>query len=78
MAKDHGNCPHCGVNLNGGLIYDTFMEKYGNHEEALRAAEMYGATQTEGMWGREIAIYDFMKDKTVAYKCPDCGKEWAR
>lgn len=22
---------------------------------------------------REIGVYDFAKDRTVGYKCPDCG-----
>ena len=25
---------------------------------------------------REISIYDRDKDRTVAYRCPDCGFEW--
>ena len=27
---------------------------------------------------REIGIYDRMTDRTVAYRCPDCSKEWKR
>jgi hypothetical protein len=27
---------------------------------------------------REIAIYDRMLDRTVAFRCPDCGHEWSR
>lgn len=27
-------------------------------------------------WKREIGIYDRDLDRTVAYRCPDCGKEW--
>lgn len=34
----------------------------------------YGATH----FGREIAIYDMDRDRTVAYRCPDCGHGWKR
>lgn len=27
-------------------------------------------------WKREIGIYDWGKDRTVAYQCPDCKKQW--
>lgn len=36
--------------------------------------EAYGATH----FSRIISIYDRALDRTVAYKCPDCGKEWTR
>lgn len=29
-------------------------------------------------FSRKIGIYDRMADRTVAWKCPDCGHEWAR
>lgn len=69
-------CPSCKSDLTGDLIYDTFFEKYGDEQKALETAAMYGATKTEGCWGREIAIYDIGKDRTVAYSCPDCGHQW--
>lgn len=25
---------------------------------------------------REIGIYDFDKDRTVKFRCPDCNEEW--
>lgn len=34
----------------------------------------YGATH----FTRKIGIYDLAKDRTVKWKCPDCGSEWAR
>lgn len=27
---------------------------------------------------REIGLYDRGRDRTTAYQCPDCGKEWPR
>ena len=71
-------CPRCKSNLEGGLIYDTFIEKYGDEQKALESAKMYGATKTEGRWGREIGVYDSIRDMTVAWRCPDCGHQWDR
>lgn len=72
-------CPSCKSDLQGGLIFDTGMELHGNDEaKALEYAQFYGATKTEGHWGRELAIYSFGEDKTVAYRCPDCEHIWER
>jgi hypothetical protein len=53
-----------------------------SHEDAeARADEVasnYGATRTKGRWGRLIGIYDDVKDRTVAWRCPDCNHEWPR
>ncbi len=76
--SEHGNCPHCDVDLDGGSIWQTFFEKYGSEAEADRIAEMYGATRESGQWGRAIAIYSMETDRTVAWKCPDCNHEWPR
>lgn len=75
MARDHGNCPACQADLNGGSIYQHFLAA-NEPAEALRIAKMYGATETEGQWGRATAIYSQQRDRTVAYRCPDCGHEW--
>lgn len=71
-------CPNCKADLDGDLIYDTFMEKHGDEQKALETAAMYGATKTEGRWGRQIGIYSVDKDRTVAHRCPDCGHTWGR
>ena len=71
-------CPNCGVSLVGGLVFETGMRKYGNRKDALEYAECYGATETQGEWQREIAIYDRDRDRTVAYRCPDSDHEWNR
>ena len=75
-TNDHGKCPCCGVDLNGGSIWQTFYEKTGSEEEADRISEMYGATRDLGQWGRQIGIYDMDKDATVYWECPDCGCNW--
>lgn len=72
------HCPKCKSNLEGELVYKTFLDMYGDEKKALHSAEMYGATKTEGHWGRQIGIYDMEKDRTVAYQCPDCQYEWPR
>lgn len=71
-------CQNCKADLDGGLIFDTFIEKYGEEQKALEAAAMHGATKTEGRWGRQIGIYRMDQDRTVVYRCPDCGYEWPR
>lgn len=71
-------CPKCKSNLEGGLIYEHFLQEYGDENKALEIAALYGATKTEGRWGREIGIYCLDRDRTVAYKCPDCDNVWDR
>lgn len=35
---------------------------------------LFGSTH----FSRRIGIYDIHRDRTVAWRCPDCGKETAR
>lgn len=53
-------CPHCGSDQTGAVIPADIREYYGN----------------ETHFSRTIAIYDEVKDRTIEYKCPDCGKRW--
>ena len=76
--SEHGYCPSCNTNLDGGSIFESFMEKYNDRAKALEVAEMYGATETKGQWGRAIGLYSLEKDRTVKYRCPDCNHEWER
>ena len=79
MAEhDHGKCPNCATDLNGGLIWQTLKDRGESDAGADRIAAMYGATRTNGQWGRQIAIYSRELDRTVAYQCPDCTHEWPR
>lgn len=77
-THDHGTCPGCGADLNGGLIWQTFADRGHTDAEADRIAALYGATRTHGQWGRQIAIYSQGRDRTAAYRCPDCEHEWPR
>lgn len=36
--------------------------------------KLFGATH----FSRKIGIYDFSRDRTVKYQCPDCSGEWDR
>jgi hypothetical protein len=56
------NCPNCKTDLTGEPIPEKDREAFG------------GATHFD----RQIGIYDRRLDRTVAFKCPDCGYEWAR
>jgi hypothetical protein len=72
-------CPDCKESLEGDLIYEHFLNEYGGDEEkALETAKNYGATKTEGRWGKEIGIYDREKDRTIAFQCPFCNHRWDR
>ena len=76
--KDHGFCPNCGSDMNGGSIWEHFYKETGDEAEADRLAALYGATRLEGQWGRQIGVYDVYNDRTAAWKCPDCGYMWKR
>ena len=69
-------CPACKSDLQGGLIFDTFMEKYGDESKAIEESRKYGATKTTGHWGREIGIETTDYDGISFWKCPDCGAIW--
>ena len=76
--SQHGHCPNCKVDLDGGSIWEHFFKEYGDEKKADEAAELYGATREKGQWGRAIGLYDRDKDRTVAWKCPDCEHVWER
>jgi predicted RNA-binding Zn-ribbon protein involved in translation (DUF1610 family) len=78
MTDNHGTCPYCGSDMNGESIWQTFFDKYGDEQKADETAALYGATRTQGRWGRRIGLYSMELDRTVAWKCPDCGDEWDR
>lgn len=75
--NQHGYCPNCGMDFDGGLVFDTFMEQFdGDEEKALEYASGYGATKTTGRWGKRIGIYDMERDMTTQWQCPDCEHIW--
>jgi hypothetical protein len=76
---DHGQCPACDADLNGGSIWQTMLEQSnGDEAEADRKAETYGADRTTGQWGREINVYDRRADRVTGHMCPDCNHVWKR
>ena len=75
---DQDICPNCKVDLSGEYIWDHFFKKKGCENEATRIAEMYGASKGKGKFSRKIGIYDWKKDLTVSWKCPDCDHMWER
>jgi hypothetical protein len=76
---EHGHCPACKADMDGGSIWQTMLEQSnGDEAEADRKAEMYGASRTSGRWGRKIGLYDQKTDRTTHYGCPDCGHVWER
>jgi hypothetical protein len=75
----NGYCPHCNANMDGDLVIDYPLSQGKTMEEAIEYASSYTGWGKHGIlnrWGRQIDIYDMRKDRTVAYKCPDCGKEF--
>lgn len=77
-TDDHGTCPNCGVDLNDGSIWEHFYKETGSAERADEIAENYGATREHGKFGRQTGLYDYKKDKTVLWLCPDCDHIWPR
>jgi len=76
--NEHGYCPNCNMDFDGGLIWNTGLEMYGTEERADDYAEAYGATRTTGKWGKRIGIYDMERDMTTHWRCPECKHEWKR
>ena len=78
MTNEHGYCPNCNADLDGDSIWEHFFKQTGSETDADRIADHYAATREKGKFGRVIALYDRDKDRTVGWKCPDCGHAWER
>lgn len=76
--NEHGYCPKCNADLDGGSIWEHFFKEKGSEEEADRIAKLYGATRTTGQWGRQIGNYDLDSDRVTSWTCPDCNHTWDR
>jgi hypothetical protein len=79
MNNINGYCPHCKADLDGKLILDTFLDDVVPMETALEYASHYSGWEQHGKlnrYSRAIGIYDFDKDRTIAYQCPDCEEEF--
>jgi hypothetical protein len=68
-----------------GIGYDAFkmMNSWGVDWYIYRGIQNCPACDTDlcdrengPPFKREIGIYDRNKDRTVSWKCPDCGGEW--
>jgi len=66
-------CKHCGVNLDGGDIYEYFFARYLNVEKALETAKTYGWKETDKIrFSNSIIV---QPDKGEQYSiCPKCNK----
>lgn len=60
--SDFTHCPKCGADFQGPPIPEQHRQHYGKHTH----------------FSRLIGIYDMDRDRTVAWRCPDCGHEWPR
>jgi hypothetical protein len=57
-------CPHCKADMRDEPIPAEHAEHY--------AGEYIDGVKYFSKW---IGVYDMDLDRTVAYKCPECGKE---
>jgi hypothetical protein len=80
---EHGNCPSCGVSLDGGGIWEHFYQQAITEDkmsppdaeaEADRIAELYGATRFKGRWGLASAMV--VNDRVRSYHCGECKQAW--
>lgn len=93
MSDDHGKCPKCGADLNGGSIwrtgYNLAMTTGGdrwppaparNEAEAEARADRYAEAYgaTRTTGQWGRQIGIEEKDRTVRWQCPDCQHEWPR
>jgi len=79
MNNIHGCCPHCNANLDGDLVINYPLSQDKTMEEAIEYASYYAGWdehKENNRWGRAIALYDRDRDRTTAYRCPDCSKTW--
>lgn len=77
-TNEHGYCPNCHSNLDGGSIWLHFYKESNSMATADKTAALYGATKEYGCWGRATVIYDVAGDRGTEYQCPDCDHRWPR
>jgi predicted RNA-binding Zn-ribbon protein involved in translation (DUF1610 family) len=71
-VADFCTCSACGSNLRGPIIEPSHREMYGGYVECRHGCG------SEPHYSRLMGIYDMERDRTVAWRCPDCGHEEAR
>lgn len=78
-ADNHGECIHCGLDLNGERVYDHFLREYnGDETKAAYVAEQYGCRKGYGRFGKAIYMksYDDNYNKLPSYyMCPNCKEK---
>lgn len=70
--NEHGYCPNCGLNFDGGDIKQEFMSQGKTEKEAHRIAVNYGYEIGRTQWDRRIGHYCRDKDRHTYYTCPNC------
>ena len=66
-------CPHCMVSLETDDLLAYFSKLYKDPKEAEQMAHVYDAIIHKGeKLNRLEAIYDWEKDRTDHFECPDC------
>lgn len=70
------HCPHCGTAWREEeSIYEYFLKKYGNEEEARKSASSYGCTEdnpkhfSKNIIGVEVSGY---YDGVAYWRCTEC------
>jgi predicted RNA-binding Zn-ribbon protein involved in translation (DUF1610 family) len=78
LGNDY-SCPNCGVDLDGGDIYETLEEVYPEktRDQLIESAGWYGwTTENPRRFKRSISVYDQDLDRTTMFMCPDCEHMW--
>ena len=79
MSNIHGYCPHCNADLDGDLVIDYPLSNRYSPDLVLEYVSSYAGWNEHGeknRFSRAIGLYDINKDRTTAYRCPDCNKTW--
>ena len=77
----NGYCPHCNTSLDGDLVIDYPLSQGQMMSEAIEYAWGYEGWDEHGeanRWGKAIGLYCMDRDRTTAYRCPDCNDTWER
>ena len=67
-------CPHCGFDLDGGDIFEKFLEHHkGDQAKAADSAEAYGwSKENPCHFSLRAGLYCMDKDCIVQESCPKC------
>jgi hypothetical protein len=72
-------CPSCNASFETDDVYEYFLKEYGDEEKAMESAKMFGwEKERPCSFSRCIGLYDYTKDKTTHWECPDCKHRWER